>query len=118
MTIFVTTLDQTEISDTPHKVDVRKIHGSESTDIVVITLQPGESLKRHITQVDVLFYVLEGKGKVIIGDEETEVEKDSLIQSPRKVPHLLVNTSDKLFRFMVIKMLTTGDGKNMKTQIL
>ena len=118
MTIYVTTHDETEPSVTPHKVDIRKVYGSESTDVVVITLQPGESLKRHITPVDVLFYILEGKGRVIIGDEELEVEKDSLIQSPRKVPHLLVNTSDKLFRFMVIKMLTTGDGKNMKTQIL
>lgn len=118
MTIYVTTLDETEPSVTPHKVDVRKVYGSESTDVVVITLQPGESLKKHITPVDVLFYILEGKGRVIIGDEEVNVEKDSLIQSPRKVPHMLVNNSDNVFKFMVIKMLTTGDGTDTKTRIL
>jgi len=118
MTIYVTTLDKTPISDNPHNVDVRKIHGSPSTDVVVITLQPGEALKRHMTPVDVLFYVLEGKGTVVIGDEEAEVEKDSLVESPKSVPHLLMNESDDVFRVMVIKKLTTGDGKETKTRLL
>ncbi len=118
MTIYVTTLDKTPISDNPHNVDVRKLHGSPSTDVVVITLQPGEALKRHMTPVDVLFYVLEGKGTVVIGDEEAEVEKDSLVESPKSVPHLLMNESDNVFRVLVIKKLTTGDGKDMKTRLL
>ena len=118
MTIYVTKLDKTPISDTPHKVDVRKIHGSPVTDIVVISLQPGESLKKHLTPVDVLFYVLEGQGTVVIGDEQEKVEKDSLIQSPKNIPHLLINDSDSLFQVMVIKQLTTSDGKEMKTRIL
>ena len=118
MTIYVTTLDKTPISDNPHNVDVRKLHGSPSTDVVVITLQPGEALKRHMTPVDVLFYVLEGKGTVVIGDEEAEVEKDSLVESPKSVPHLLMNESDDVFRVLVIKKLTTGDGKDMKTRLL
>ena len=118
MTIYVTTLDKTPISDNPHNVDVRKLHGSPSTDVVVITLQPGEALKRHMTPVDVLFYVLEGKGTVVIGDEEAEVEKDSLVESPKSVPHLLMNESDDVFRVMVIKKLTTGDGKETKTRLL
>jgi quercetin dioxygenase-like cupin family protein len=118
MTIYVTTLDKTPISENPHNVDVRKVHGSPSTDVVVITLQPGETLKRHMTPVDVLFYVLEGKGLVIIGDEQVNVEKDFLVESPKSVPHLLINDSDDVFRVMVIKKLTTGDGKDMKTRLL
>ena len=118
MTIYVTQLDKTPIADTPHKVDVRKIHGSAVTDIVVISLQPGESLKKHITPVDVLFYVLEGQGTVFIGDEQEKVQKDSLIESPKNIPHLLINDSNALFRVMVIKQLTTSDGKEMKTRIL
>ncbi len=118
MTIYVTTLDKTPISETPHNVDIRKIHDSPSLNVVVITLQPGEALKRHLTPVDVLFYVLEGKGTVVIGDEEVDVEKDSLVESPKSVPHLLMNDSDDVFKVMVIKKLTTGDGKNMTTKIL
>jgi len=118
MTIYVTTLEKTPISENPHNVDVRKVHGSPSTDVVVITLQPGETLKKHMTPVDVLFYVLEGKGIVVIGDEETEVEKDSLVESPKNVPHLLINGSDDVFRVMVIKKLTTGEGKAAKPRLL
>lgn len=118
MTIYVTKLDLTSISETPHKVDVRKIHGSAATEIVVISLEPGESLKKHLTPVDVLFYVLEGQGTVVIGDEQEKVEKNSLVQSPKNIPHLLINDSSSLFRVMVIKQLTTSDGKEMKTRIL
>ncbi len=118
MTIYVTTLDKTPISENPHNVDVRKLHGSESTDVVVITLQPGETLKKHVTPVDVLFYVLEGEGLIVIGDEQEKVEKDSLIESPKNVPHLLINDNDDVFRVMVIKKLTTGDGKEAKPRLL
>jgi quercetin dioxygenase-like cupin family protein len=50
--------------------------------VVLITLQPGESLKEHITPVDVLFYVLKGNGTVEIGDVHATVGKDNLIESP------------------------------------
>ena len=85
---------------------------------MVITLQPGETLKRHMTPVDVLFYVLKGKGLVVIGDEQVNVEKDFLVESPKSVPHLLINDSDDMFRVIVIKKLTTGDGKDTKTRLL
>ncbi len=46
----------------PHNVDARAISDTESAQVVHITLQPGEALKKHITPVDVVFYVLEGRG--------------------------------------------------------
>ncbi len=46
----------------PHHVDARKIYESPHAVAVVITLKPGEALKKHITPVDVFFYVLEGSG--------------------------------------------------------
>jgi hypothetical protein len=36
----------------PHHVDARKIYESPHAMAVVITLKPGESLKRHMTPVD------------------------------------------------------------------
>lgn len=63
-------LNDTKIAETPHKVDVRKLYDTENALTVHITLQPGEKLIRHITPVDVFFYVLEGTGIVEIGDEK------------------------------------------------
>jgi quercetin dioxygenase-like cupin family protein len=71
---------------------------------VVITLQPGESLKKHITPVDVLFYVLEGTGIVEIGNERAGCTKDMLIESPAKVPHRWTNESSAVFRVLVVKV--------------
>jgi len=69
----------------------------------MITLQPGESLKLHLTPVDAFFYVLEGSGVVEIGGEQQAVHKDQLIDSPARVPHRLWNESDAVFRFLVVK---------------
>jgi len=88
----------------PHHVDARKIYDSPHAMAVVITLQPGEALKKHITPVDVFFYVLEGTGIVEIGDERTSVDKDMLVESPARIPHRWINESPKVFRVLVVKV--------------
>lgn len=87
----------------PHGVDARGISDTESAQVVHITLRPGESLKKHITPVDVVFYVLEGNGIVEIGDERKEVGPDTLIESPAKIPHRWMNESSGLVRILVVK---------------
>ena len=88
----------------PHNVDVRKLHDNEHAQAMHVTLKPGEKLLRHITPVDVFFYVLEGKGKVEIGEEIEEVEPDTLIESPAGVPHCLINDGEEgIFRVLVVK---------------
>lgn len=69
----------------------------------MVTLQPGESLKWHVTPVDVFFYVLEGRGIVEIADESAEVEPHMVIESPARIRHRLRNESSETFRFLVFK---------------
>jgi mannose-6-phosphate isomerase-like protein (cupin superfamily) len=88
----------------PHHVDARKIYDTPHAVAVVITLQPGEALKKHITPVDVFFYVLEGTGVIEIGDEKKTVEKDMLVESPAKIPHRWANESKAVFRVLVVKV--------------
>ena len=83
-----------QIVETPHKVAVKKLYNFEHATIVHIELKPGEALKRHITPVDVNFYILEGRGIVEIGNEKADVMKDQLIFSPAKIPHRLLNESN------------------------
>lgn len=101
-------LENVTSSDTPHKVLVRKLLAFKHASIVHIELKPGESLKKHITPVDACFYVLEGNGRVEIGDEIKEVKKDDLIFSPAKIVHTLYNSenSEATFKFLVIKTPT------------
>ena len=87
----------------PHGVSARALHSTEHVQVSVVTLQPGEALKRHVTPVDVFFYVLEGEGIVEIGDETRRVSTDVLVDSPIRVPHRLINDREVPFRFLVVK---------------
>ncbi|KAF5091406.1 cupin domain-containing protein [Methanospirillum sp. J.3.6.1-F.2.7.3] len=102
--MIITDVAQVPSGPNPHHVDARKIYDSPHAMTVVITLQPGESLKKHITPVDVFFYVLEGTGIVEIGDEKAEVTKDKLVESPARIPHRWINQSTEVFRVLVVKV--------------
>lgn len=88
----------------PHNVSAKPIYDTEHAMAVHITLQPGQSLKKHATPVDVFFYVLEGTGVVEIGEERETVTKDMIIESPAKVPHRLLNEGSQVFRVLVVKV--------------
>jgi mannose-6-phosphate isomerase-like protein (cupin superfamily) len=88
----------------PHHVDARKIYDSPHAIAVVISLQPGEALKKHMTPVDVFFYVMEGTGIVEIGDEKKAIGKDMLVESPARIPHRWINESTAVFRVLVVKV--------------
>lgn len=99
----ITRVDETKIHDTPHGMDVRRLYDRENAQAVHITLQPGESLKPHITPVDVFFYILEGTPEVLVGDEKVTAGSDTLIESPRDIPHCLYNNSQSISRILVVK---------------
>jgi len=93
-----------EARPNPHGVDARNIYDGEHAIMTHILLNPGEQLKRHITPVDAIFYVLEGTGVVEIGDEQLEVTKYTLIESPAKIPHCWYNKSNSVLSVLVTKV--------------
>ena len=80
-------VNQTSTFQNTHQVEAKKIYETQDAQVIHMALTPGQSLKKHTTPVDVFFYILEGKGTVEIGDETQEVEKDTLIDSPKGIPH-------------------------------
>ena len=94
---------ETPIKETPHKVDARMLYDKDSAQAVHIQLNPGESLKPHITPVDVFFYVIEGTPDVLVGEEKRNVEVNSLVESPKDIVHCIYNNSDKIVRVLVVK---------------
>lgn len=99
----VAEVKNTQSKPNPHGVDVRNLSDTDSAQVVHITLQPGELLKKHITPVDVVFYVLEGRATVEIGEERMEAGADTLIESPARVPHRLMNNGTVQARVLVVK---------------
>jgi mannose-6-phosphate isomerase-like protein (cupin superfamily) len=101
--MIIRKVQDTEINDTPHKVDVKKMYDQDTAQANHITLQPGEALKPHITPVDVFFFILEGTPHVLVGIEKIEVEANSLVESPKDIIHCLYNESDSVARILVVK---------------
>ena len=88
----------------PHNVSVRMLYDRENAQAVHIELKPGEALKKHITPVDVFFYILEGEAWVEVGDEREAADIECIIESPKGIPHALENKSDEdILRVMVVK---------------
>ncbi|MFW5893609.1 MAG: cupin domain-containing protein [Verrucomicrobiota bacterium] len=98
----------------PHQVKVSQIYDTEHAAVMHITLEPGESLRPHITPVDVFFYVLEGTGIVEIGDEKKKVGPDTLVDSPARIRHCWYNESGDTLRILVAKVPRPTE----KTQLL
>lgn len=96
-------LSETALKETPHKVDARELYNKDAAQAIHIMLKSGESLKPHITSVDVFFYILEGAVDVRIGDETITVEKDNLVESPKDIIHCLSNSSQSIARILVVK---------------
>lgn len=92
----------------PHGVSAKVLHENPHAVVLQITLEAGQSLRLHTTPVDVFFYVLEGSGIVQVGEEQREVHVDDLIDSPKGIPHRLLNPGDGRFRFLVVKTPKPG----------
>ena len=96
-------LSQEKPAKNPHGVDVRRVYESEYALSSIITLKPGEKLIRHITPVDVFFYVISGTGVVEVGEERETVFADTVIDSPKGIPHCWYNESEEDLRVLVVK---------------
>ncbi len=86
-----------------HQVDARKLYDKDTAQAVHLELQAGESLKRHITPVDVFFFVLEGQAEIEVGEEKQIVEANTLVESPKDIVHCIANPTDSILRVLVVK---------------
>ena len=96
-------VSEMERSKNPHGVETKHLYNDPPAVIVHLTLQPGEKLRRHETPTDVFFYVLEGTGVVLIGDEKKEVTADTMIESPKNIVHCWYNESNSILRVLIVK---------------
>jgi len=87
-----------------HGVDVRKMYEDDKIQVLQICLKPGDFIEKHSMPLDVIFYILEGKGIVSIGNEDKEVTQDILITSPAKLERGWKNIGDTPLRILVTKI--------------
>lgn len=100
----ITRVSEAPTRPNPHGVVVKTIYDHDHGIINLLTIQPGQALKKHITPVDVAFYVVEGECEVEIGEEIEKVGPDTLVESPAGIPHSLRNPGTSTLRVLVMKL--------------
>ncbi len=93
-----------EVAKNPHGIQSTKMYDTDDALITHLVLKAGESLKPHITPVDVAFYVLEGKPTIMVDNEKIQVTKDDIIESPKDIVHCIYNDTDNDVRVLVMKL--------------
>ena len=63
-------------------------------------IQPGGGMPLHTNEVEHEQIVLGGRGRVVLGDEVYEVEKDDILFIPAGLPHSYDSIGDEPFAFI------------------
>jgi mannose-6-phosphate isomerase-like protein (cupin superfamily) len=65
------------------------------SQLVLMSLRPGEEIGSEIHKVDQVLYVVDGEGKVVLDGVEKEFEKGEIVFVPAGVRHNVINTDDE-----------------------
>lgn len=74
--------------------------GSGAVTMSELTLKPGAVLPRHVHVVEEAFFVVEGTGEAVAGEESEKVAAGAAILAPAGVPHGFRNTGDQDLRII------------------
>jgi mannose-6-phosphate isomerase-like protein (cupin superfamily) len=81
----------------------RAMYSAPEAMIVHIAVQPGGFVAPHATEVDMEFFVLEGRGSFSLGGESVEAGEGTLIPSPAGIPHGMRNIGRGILRVLAVK---------------
>jgi quercetin dioxygenase-like cupin family protein len=89
----------------PFRFDGRIMYSSEMLEVIHLTLPPGDKMEPHTQPFDVVFFVIEGTGKLQIEDETIEGNPGTCIRVPAGRLRSWNNNGNGDFRVLVIKDL-------------
>lgn len=89
---------------TKENENFRKVlYTGKHSQLVLMSLAPGEEIGSEVHEEhDQFFRIDEGKGKVVIDDQETPIEDGFAVVVPAGAKHNVVNTGDAPLRLYTI----------------
>ncbi len=69
------------------------LYTAKHSQLVVMSLKPGEDIGEEIHHLDQFIRIEQGEGKVILNDLPTEIKNDYAIVIPAGTKHNVINTS-------------------------
>lgn len=95
---------------TPHGELIRELIGRTATEgsvprhsVAHIVLPPGKSSLRHYhPEAEESYYILSGRARVLIGEEEVELTAGTAVLIPAPQPHKITNIGSEDLAFLAI----------------
>lgn len=100
--MIFTTIETAE--KVPFNLDGRKMFIDPRTEIIHLTLKPGEVLEKHSNPFDVAIYIIEGEGVVETDGEKLIVTSNFCIAVESGAQRGLSNTGKSNLRVLVFKI--------------
>jgi quercetin dioxygenase-like cupin family protein len=97
-------IESTEIADAKG-VTRKMLLAREETpnfEMRLFTIQPGGEMPRHTNDVEHEQFVISGRGRVGISDEEFDVRFGHVLLIPANVQHWYRNTGTEVFQFICL----------------
>jgi quercetin dioxygenase-like cupin family protein len=86
----------------PEKMQKINLFETKNFFCDVYCLEPGQEQKVHAHKdEDKIYYVLEGRGSFVVGDETQEHGRHQVVFAPAGAPHGVKNTSDGRLTLLV-----------------
>ncbi len=80
----------------------RVLYTAKNSQLVVMSVQPGDEIGEEVHDLDQFIRIEEGKGKAILNDVEHEIEDDHAVVIPAGVKHNVLNTGDKPLKLYTV----------------
>lgn len=74
--------------------------GARHITTSLVEMEPGGRQRVHSHATEQSYFILEGRGRVTVGDESRDVAAGMSVFIPSRVPHGLVNTGDQALRYL------------------
>lgn len=88
---FITNIEKTTLENEDFR---RVLYTATHSQLVVMSLKPGEDIGEEVHELAQFIRVEAGKGTVLMGEAEHPVEDDSAVVIPAGMRHNLTNTGD------------------------
>jgi mannose-6-phosphate isomerase-like protein (cupin superfamily) len=100
--------ERAAVINTPHGSEIRPLVDRTTSDIARCSLAEevlpaGAAVGRHHhLETEEIYYILEGSGRMTVGDEVREVSAGDAVFIPVKQVHTLENTGDGPMRLLLV----------------
>ena len=90
----------------PVAFDAWKLIQTKETELIKISLRPGESVEPHLNDVPVVFYCISGKGNVTAGEQKGIFEQGGAVFIEPGVSRAIGNAGINLLEVIVFKLMS------------